>query len=156
MAKVDLSVIIVNWNTRELLKDCIDSIYQNTQGDFDIFVVDNNSSDGSCEMLKEEFSDKNNLNIIENKDNKGFAAANNQAIRLSNANAVLLLNPDTIVHKNVIFECYNQLMGDEKLGVVGCKVLNPDGTLQLACRRMAPNPKDAFYKLLGISKLKKK
>lgn len=155
MQNIDISIIIVNWNAKELLRNCLNSVYENTKGNYEIYVVDNNSSDDSCEMLKNEFLSKENFHLIENKDNKGFASANNQAIKMCNSKAVLLLNPDTLVSSNVIFDVYNCLFNDKKIGVAGCKVLNTDGTLQLACRRMAPRPLDAFYKLFGISKLMK-
>jgi GT2 family glycosyltransferase len=154
MLKYDLSIIILNWNAKDLLKDCINSIYENTKDlNYEIIIVDNNSSDGSCDMVKENFLHIENCDLIENKDNKGFASGNNQAIRIAKGNAILLLNPDTLINADVIKKTYECLVQDEKLGVTGCKVLNPDGTLQLACRRMAPRPKDAFFKLFGISKL---
>jgi GT2 family glycosyltransferase len=154
MLKYDLSIIILNWNAKDLLKDCINSIYENTKDlNYEIIIVDNNSSDGSCDMVKENFLHIENCDLIENKDNKGFASGNNQAIRIAKGNAILLLNPDTLINADVIKKTYECLVQDEKLGVTGCKVLNLDGTLQLACRRMAPRPKDAFFKLFGISKL---
>ena len=157
MIKYDLTIIIVNWNAKELLKNCLTSIYENTKDiKFEIIVVDNNSSDDSCIMLKDRYADKKDFKLIENKDNKGFAGANNQAIRIAKGKAILLLNPDTIINGDVIHKTYKCLFNEVKLGVAGCKVLNPDGTLQLACRRMAPRPKDAFFKLFGISKLFKK
>lgn len=157
MYKYDLSIIIVNWNAKDLLEDCLNSIYSNTKDiSYEIMVVDNNSADESCNMIKEKFNDRKNLVLIENKDNKGFAGANNQAIKISGGRVILLLNPDTIVNKDVIERTYECLIEDEKLGVAGCKVLNPDGTLQLACRRMAPKPKDALFKLFGFSKLFRK
>jgi GT2 family glycosyltransferase len=154
MLKYDLSIVILNWNAKDLLKDCINSIYENTKDlNYEIIIVDNNSSDGSCEMVKENFLHRENCDLIENKHNKGFASGNNQAIRIAKGNAILLLNPDTLINADVLKRTYECLVQDEKLGVTGCKVLNPDGTLQLACRRMAPRPKDAFFKLFGISKL---
>lgn len=154
MLEINLSIIILNWNARDLLKDCLNSIYENTKDlSYEIIIVDNNSSDGSCAMVKENFLHRENCSLIENKDNKGFAWGNNQAIRVAKGRAILLLNPDTLVNENAINKTYECLVKDEKLGVAGCKVLNTDGTLQLACRRMAPRPKDAFFKIFGISKL---
>lgn len=150
----DLSIIIVNWNAEQFLINCLNSIYENTTSiSYEIIIVDNNSKDNSCERVREQFKKRDNLLLIENKDNKGFAHANNQAVRIARGNAVLLLNPDTLINGNVIGKVYECLANDEKLGVAGCKVMNPDGSLQLACRRMAPKPKDAFYKLFGISKI---
>lgn len=154
MLEINLSIIILNWNAKDLLKDCLNSIYENTKDlSYEIIIVDNNSSDGSCAMVKENFLHRENFSLIENKDNKGFAWGNNQAIRVAKGRAILLLNPDTLINENAINKTYECLVKDEKLGVAGCKVLNIDGTLQLACRRMAPRPKDAFFKIFGISKL---
>lgn len=157
MSEINLSIIILNWNAKDLLKECINSIYDNTRKlNYEIIVVDNNSSDGSVDMVNETFLGREDFKLIANKDNKGFAHGNNQAIKIARGKAILLLNPDTLIHKDVIYKTYECLIGDEKIGVAGCKVLNPDGTIQLACRRMAPKPKDAFFKLFGISKLFKK
>lgn len=157
MCQYDLTIIILNWNAKQLLLDCLKSIYENTKSvNYEIIVVDNNSSDNSCEAVKEQFKDKSNLSLIENKENKGFASGNNQAVKEAKGKAVLLLNPDTLINGDVIGKVYECLLNDQELGVAGCKVLNPDGTLQLACRRMAPKPKDAFFKLFGISRLFKK
>ncbi|AJA47781.1 Low-salt glycan biosynthesis hexosyltransferase Agl10 [Clostridium pasteurianum DSM 525 = ATCC 6013] len=157
MLKCDLTIIIVNWNARELLKNCLDSIYKNVKNiTFEIIVVDNNSTDESCKMLKDKYMDRKGFKLIENRDNKGFAGANNQGIGIAKGEAILLLNPDTIINGDVIDRIYEYLISEENLGIAGCKVLNSDGTLQLACRRMAPRPKDAFFKLFGISKLFKK
>lgn len=157
MFKYDLSIIIVNWNAKDFLINCINSIIDNTKEiTYEIIIIDNNSSDGSIKMLKDKFSNLSNVIIISNKDNKGFAGANNQAINISTGKDVLLLNPDTIIKANVIKETFKCLEKDENLGVAGCTVLNPDGSLQLACRRMVPSIKDAFFKLFGITKIFKK
>lgn len=157
MYSYELSIVIVNWNTKELIRDCLDSIYKNTKNlNYEIIVVDNNSTDESISMLKESFCSYSNFTLIENKDNKGFASANNQAIKISKGESILLLNPDTKINGDVLKRSYECLNEEEKLGIVGCKVLNPDGTIQLACRRMIPTPKDAFYKLFGLSRLFRK
>jgi GT2 family glycosyltransferase len=154
MDKIDISIIIVNWNARELLKECINSIYENmNQEFFEVIVVDNNSSDGSADMIKEVFGSKDNLIFIINSENKGFAGANNQGLVIARGRVILLLNPDTLIIGDVINSVYKCLCEDSSLGIAGCKVLNVDGTLQLACRRMVPTPKDAFFKLIGISKM---
>lgn len=154
MDQYDLSIIIVNWNAKQLLLNCLKSIYNNTNAiSYEIIIVDNNSKDNSCKGVREEFRDKSNLLLIENKENRGFAGANNQAIKIAKGRAVLLLNPDTLINGDVLAKTYECLIKDERLGVAGCKVLNTDGTLQLACRRMAPKPKDAVFKLFGLSKL---
>lgn len=157
MLKYDLSIIIVNWNAKEFLMDCINSIIDNTKEiTYEIIIVDNNSNDGSVVMLKSNFGNASNVIIIDNEENKGFAGANNQGINISKGTDILLLNPDTIIQGNVISETFKCLEKDENLAIAGCTVLNPDGSLQLACRRMVPSIKDAFFKLFGFTKLFKK
>ena len=91
----DLSVIIVNYNVEHFLEQCLNSVLKASQKiNVEVFVVDNNSSDGSIEMLEEKFP---NVILIANKDNKGFSSANNQAIKIAKGKNILLLNPDTVV-----------------------------------------------------------
>jgi GT2 family glycosyltransferase len=157
MFKYDLSIIIVNWNAKDFLFNCINSIIDNTKEiTYEIIIIDNNSSDGTTRMVKDNFNTLSNVILISNKDNKGFAGANNQAINISSGKDVLLLNPDTIIQANVICETFKCLEKDRNLAIAGCTVLNPDGSLQLACRRMVPSIKDAFLKLFGFTKLFKK
>ncbi|HBG49573.1 MAG TPA: glycosyltransferase family 2 protein [Cyanobacteria bacterium UBA9971] len=97
---MDISIIIVNYNTKELIKNCLESIFEKTHGlDFEVLVVDNNSHDNSCEMIELEFPQ---VWLIKNKENKGFGAANNIAIRQSKAKYVFLLNSDTILLDNAV------------------------------------------------------
>lgn len=132
----DLSIIIVSWNTKDLVRDCLNSIKKSTHStSYEIFLVDNNSSDGTAEMVKGEFKD---VKLIANKTNNGFAKANNQAIEISDSKYIILLNPDTIVKDNALDEMVKYLDHHEDVGVLGCKLLNPDGTLQESCRRF-PN-----------------
>jgi GT2 family glycosyltransferase len=96
----DVSIVIVNWNVRDLLRDCITSIYEETEEiSFEIIVVDNASSDGSVDMIKKEFPQ---IKLIKNKENVGFSKANNQAIKLSKGKYILMLNPDTVVLEGAI------------------------------------------------------
>ena len=127
---MQISIIIVNWNTRELLADCIESIYVSPpEGKFDIWVVDNFSSDGSPAMIRESFPE---VNFIENNENVGFAKANNQALRISQSEYVLLLNPDTVVKSNAISELILFLDNNPDAGIAGARLINPDGTLQIS------------------------
>lgn len=129
----DLSIIIVSWNTEKLVKDCLESIKKNTNNiSYEIFVVDNNSSDNTVNMIETEFSD---VKLIANKSNNGFAKANNQAIKISSGKYIILLNPDTIVKENSLNTMVNYLEKNSDVGIVGCKLLNIDGTLQESCRR---------------------
>jgi N-acetylglucosaminyl-diphospho-decaprenol L-rhamnosyltransferase len=124
----DLSIIVVNWNTRDLLAQCLRSVYQTSDNlDFEIVVVDNASTDGSVEMVERLFP---HIGLITNQENVGFARANNQAIARCQGRYVLLLNSDT----RVLFEslCNVVRFMDEhpRAGIVGVRLLNPDGTFQ--------------------------
>ena len=123
----DLSIIIVNWNTEKVLKECLSSVYRETKNiNFRIVVVDNNSSDNSVKMIEENFPE---VMIIKNSSNRGFSAANNQGLKLANSRAILLLNPDTIVIENAIPKMYKKLINSD-YGLLTCKLLNPDKSLQ--------------------------
>jgi len=125
---IDLSVIIVNWNTRDLLVRCLDSIAQAAQGmKAEVFVVDNGSSDGSGRTVREKFSE---VILIENKANLGFAGANNQALRQSKGNYLLLLNPDTQVKGGAIQELISLMDAHLDAGITGMQLLNSDGSKQ--------------------------
>lgn len=125
-----VSVIIVNWNTRALLRDCILSIHAETQAAHEIIVVDNASRDGSAAMVAEEFPD---VVLIANTDNKGFAGANNQGLAVARGAHVLLLNPDTIVLDRAIDKTLNWLSRHPDVGCVGCQVLEGPGVIQRTC-----------------------
>lgn len=148
---MDLSIVIVNWNTKELLDRCLASIKENSNSVCkEIFVVDNNSTDGSVSFTKEKHS---YVNLIENNENLGFSKANNIALRKACGKYVLLLNSDTVVEKNAIYEMADFLDKNPDTAIAGPKLLNPDGTIQLAGRRSIPNPKVAFYRMTGLSKI---
>jgi len=124
-----LTIIIVNWNKKKLLQNCLTSIY-NTQNyhNYEIIIVDNNSEDGSVNLIKKEFP---KIILIENDKNLGFAKANNQAIRISKAKYIMLLNNDTIINQYDCFDKMIKFMEENiKLGVLGCKLLYADKTLQ--------------------------
>ena len=146
-----LSVIIINYNGGRLLKDCIYSIYREaTAIPFDIWVVDNDSQDNSIEIIKQHYP---HVNIIENRTNIGFAKANNMVLSTSTTDYFLLLNPDTIICSQAIEKVVSYMDQRTEVGIAGCKVLNEDGSIQLACRRSIPTPKVAFFRLTGMSKL---
>lgn len=133
---MDLSIVIVNWNSKDYLRRCLESIYRNPGTlILEIVVVDNGSNDGSAEMLKREFS---NVKLIENKGNPGFGAANNQALKRCESDFVLILNPDTEVSAGALELMVNFLRQNEKAGAVGGKLLNADRTVQLTCARNFP------------------
>lgn len=147
---IDLSIVIVNWNTRDLLAQCLHSVYNTTSNlDFEVIVVDNASTDGSLEMVRQEFPD---VSLIANTENLGFAKANNQAIRRSQGRYVLLLNSDAFVRENTI-ECMIDFMdGHPEAGMAGCKLLYEDGRLQPSCSTF-PTLFTEFCIATGLDKL---
>lgn len=147
---MDLSIVIVNYNTKKLTLECISSIYtSNVTHTFDIFVVDNNSSDGSAEAIAAQFPD---VKLIINKENVGFSRANNQAIQQATGRYILLLNSDTIVMNTTLSIMTEFMDANQDIGASGCEVLLPDGQLDKACHRGFPTPQASFYYMLGLSK----
>ena len=145
-----LSVVIVNYNVRLLLEECIKSVENALDGiEGDIFVVDNNSSDGSVEYIRERFP---KVHIIANKENLGFARANNQAIRMTDAEYILLLNPDTVVYENTLQGCLDFMDANPEAGGVGVRILTREGNAAPESRRALPTPWVAFLKMLGFTR----
>ncbi|MDW2876426.1 MULTISPECIES: glycosyltransferase family 2 protein [Bacillaceae] len=145
---MDVSIIIVNYNTKELTVDCIRSIYAaENKYSFEIYLVDNNSSDGSVEAVREKFPE---VKVISNKLNAGFSKANNQAIRLASGRYTLLLNSDTIVKNRSIDTMISYMDSHQDVGASGCKVTLPDGKLDKACHRGFPTPSASMYYFLGL------
>jgi len=143
MIVTDLSIVIVNWNVRDLLRDCLESVYAGWQTDSDaleVIVVDNASSDGSSAMIRAEFPQ---VVLIENCDNVGFTVGNNQAIELARGRYVMLLNPDTEVLGEAPRTMVRYMDDHPEVGVVAPKLLNPDGTVQPS-RRQFPILATAF------------
>ena len=149
---MDLSIIIVSYNTKELTKQTLESIYQEKNQDFDyeIFVVDNHSQDGSIEMIQSSFPE---VKLIVNEDNLGFSKANNMAIKKANGRFILLLNSDTFVNNHCLEKSLKYLQVHSEVGALGCKVMLPDGTLDHACKRGFPTPVASLYYLLKLDKL---
>jgi len=148
---MDLSVIIVNYNVRDFLENALTSVEQALVGIAgEVTVVDNASDDGSVEMVRKKFP---SVKILINDRNLGFAAANNIALRQSTGRYILLLNPDTIVQEDTFQTILRFLDTNPHAGMAGCRILNPDGTLQPACRRSFPTPWVAFTKISGLSAL---
>jgi len=115
--------------------------------------VDNNSGDGSLEKLREDFQDVDVIKFMKSDENQGFAHANNLALGQINSRYVLLLNSDTQIIEDCLEKCLEYLDQDLQIGVLGCKVLLPDGGLDLACRRSFPTPSVSFYRMTSLSKL---
>ncbi len=145
-----LSIIIVSWQVKNLLKKCLESIYQN-QVDIalEIFVVDNASNDGTAEMVKTNFPQ---VKLIANQKNLGFAAANNQALKSATGQYLLLLNPDTEILNGALKKMLDFLEASPKIGIAGCKHLNADRTLQPSVRRL-PTFFPIFLMLIKITKV---
>ena len=150
MTAWDVSILIVNWNTRDILRDCLASVYGQTRDiPFEVIVVDNASSDGSAEMVRTEFP---RVVLIENAENRGFAAANNQGMKIARGRYVLLLNSDTIVLDGAIQKTVAFAEAHPEAAVVGCRVLNRDQSLQPTCFRY-PSVLNMFLFATYLNKL---
>ncbi|MBK7182895.1 MAG: glycosyltransferase [Bacteroidetes bacterium] len=146
-----LSVIIVNYNVQHFLEQCLHSVRKASKNvSLEVFVVDNNSVDGSVEMVKEKFPE---VLLIENKKNTGFSYANNQAIKVSKGEYVLLLNPDTVVEEDTFEKVIGFMDAHPNAGGLGVKMLDGKGNFLPESKRGLPTPSVAFYKIFGLSKL---
>jgi hypothetical protein len=166
---LDLGIVVVSYNTRELLRDCLRSVYA-SQGDvsFEVCVVDNASSDGSPAMVANEFPQ---TQLIANKENLGYPTANNQGLRAfgfvdqpghpdsavsqstDRPSFALLLNSDTEVLPDALTAMLDFMGNHPDAGAAGPKLVRPDGCLDLACRRSFPTPEISFYRMIGLSRL---
>ena len=168
---LDLGIVIVNYRTCDLLRECLQSVYE-SRGDFSfqVCVVDNCSQDGSCAMVGAEFPQ---VRLVESEVNGGYAYANNLGLRalgfaqtsgeLSQCSArspdrrqaryALLLNPDTLLPPSALQEMLNFMEAHPEAGVAGPRLVLADGSLDLACRRSFPSPDVSFYRMFGLSKL---
>ena len=152
----DLAIIILNYNTKDLLDECLKSLYDQGKLDFVTCVVDNASSDGSADMVAKKYPE---IDLIRNPVNNGFAAGNNLGLRHYGypdngiARYVMLLNPDTVTPPGALRGLVDFADANPDVGVVGPKLLLMDGTLDAACRRSFPTPEVSFYRLTGLSKL---
>jgi GT2 family glycosyltransferase len=146
-----LSVIIVSYNVRYYLEQCLISVFRATKDiETEVFVVDNNSEDNTVEFLHERFG--NRIHVIESNHNLGFARANNKAIRQSTGEYVLLLNPDTFVGENAIKTVLDFMDTHPKAGGAGVKMYNGDGTIAPESRRGLPTPLVSLMKMCGFSR----
>jgi GT2 family glycosyltransferase len=146
-----LSVIIVNYNVKHFLEQCLHSVYKASKGiETEIFVVDNNSVDGSAQLIREKFPE---LNFIANKENVGFSRANNQAIKKAKGKYILLLNPDTVVEEDTFSKVIDFMENHPDAGGLGVKMIDGKGSFLPESKRGLPTPWVAFYKMFGLSKL---
>ena len=142
-----LSVIILNYNVRYFLEQCILSVQQSLLNiESEIIVIDNNSQDGSCEMVAEKFPE---ITLISNKENVGFSKANNQGVAIAKGDYVCILNPDTIVGEDTFYKVLAFAENQEKLGAVGVKLIDGTGNFLPESKRNIPTPKVSYYKLFN-------
>jgi GT2 family glycosyltransferase len=148
--EVAISIIVVNWNTCAITRDCLNSVKrQVTRPDYEIIVVDNASTDGSVDMIRAEFPD---VTLLANPANLGFGRANNQAMRIARGEFFLLLNSDTLVQPGTVETLFDFVSADPGLGIAGCKLLFADGRLQHSCSRF-PSLRTAVLEDLALCKL---
>jgi GT2 family glycosyltransferase len=145
----DVSIIIVNYNTISLLRDCLTSLMQTECRVCELIVVDNASADGSAEMVASEFP---GVVLVRNRQNAGFSKANNQGMKLAKGKYLLLLNSDTVVRAGAVEIMAEFLDSQAAVGAVTCKLLNADGTIQASISNR-PGPVLLFFRLLGVSRL---
>lgn len=145
-----LSVVIVNYNVKHFIEQCLFSVLKASENiACEVFVVDNNSVDGSVTLIKEKFPQ---VNLIVNKTNTGFSVANNQAIKLSKGEYVLLLNPDTVVQEDTFTKILAFMDAHPEAGGLGVKMLDGQGNFAPESKRGLPTPSVAFYKMFGFSR----
>jgi len=143
-----LAVIIVSYNVRNYLRQCLDSLRRATEGiETEICVIDNHSKDDTVRMVEKEFKD---VRLIASNRNRGFAGANNIAIRQTDSEYVLLLNPDTVVGEDTIRDCLRFMDDNDRAGGLGVCMLKCDGSKAMESRRGLPTPMTAFYKMCGL------
>ncbi len=148
---IDVSIIIVNYNVRYFLEQCLISVYKSVKNlNVEIFVVDNDSIDNSVEVVKSKFP---KVKLIDNKQNLGFAKANNQALKIAKGKYVLLLNPDTLVEEDTLINSFEYMENNPEAGALGVKLIDGEGEFLPESKRGFPTLSSSFYRLTGLSKL---
>jgi len=148
LTTIDISIIIVNYNVKDFLNKCLESIFKSqTKLKFEVIVVDNFSQDNSVEYLTPIYPD---VNFIKLNSNLGFGKANNIGLESSKGKYLLFLNPDTLISVDTLQKQFDFMQKNASIVISGCKVLNDDSTFQLACRRGFPTPWNSFCKLFGL------
>ncbi|GAA4828670.1 glycosyltransferase family 2 protein [Paenibacillus vulneris] len=148
---MDLSIIVLSYNTCQLTLNALQSVFASkTDFEYEVILVDNNSSDSSVNEVRKQFS---RVIVIENNENLGFSKANNQGIKIASGRYILLLNSDTIVQTETLDTMIRFMDNHPSIGAAGCKVVLSDGSLDKACKRGFPTPSASFYYAFGISKM---
>lgn len=148
---MDLSIIILNYKTRELTLACLESVFSSaTYYNYEVILIDNASNDDIIPKVNEQYPQ---VVCIANTDNVGFSIANNQGISIAQGRYVLLLNSDTIVQTDTLDVMLHFMDENPTVGASGCKIVLPDGSLDKACKRGFPTPSASFYYAFGFSKL---
>lgn len=148
---MDLSIIIINWNTERLLRECLESVDSAIDGfDCEVLLVDNASSDGSVDMVKQSFQD---VILIENDENIGFSRANNVALPLAKGRYILLLNSDTLVPRGSLKLAIDFLDENKDVGALTPKILNGDGSIQHPCYVKEPSITSELFGLFALGRV---
>ncbi|AFC27525.1 glycosyl transferase family 2 [Paenibacillus mucilaginosus 3016] len=147
---MDLSIIILNYNTRELTLQCLESVYQSQGCSLEVIVVDNASKDDSVATIGREYP---SVTLVANSANVGYSKGNNQGMLLAKGRYILLLNSDTVIERDTLKIMVDLMDKNPRFGAAGCKIVLPDGSLDKACKRGFPTPSASFYYAFGISKL---
>ncbi|MGC9343336.1 MAG: glycosyltransferase family 2 protein, partial [Bacteroidales bacterium] len=148
---MDLSIVIVNYNVKYFIEQCLHSVHKALKGiNAEVFVVDNNSVDGSCPMIREKFPW---VNLIESKENLGFSKGNNLALKKAKGEFCLLLNPDTVVEEDTFTKCIDFMRSNEDAGALGVHMIDGRGNFLPESKRALPTPIVSFYKIFGLSTL---
>ena len=143
-----VTVVIVSYNTKDILTECLEALFKNSKGiAMEVIVVDNDSHDGSAAMVRERFK---NVSLIANSSNLGFAAANNQAFDIAQGNYIILLNPDAYIGPSSLENAIAFMDGKPQCGICGGKIISPEGNLEPSARRF-PSPLSKFLTLSGLS-----
>jgi hypothetical protein len=146
-AVVDVSIVIVNWNTRDYVRACLKSIYEHRGSvSIEVIVVDNDSSDGSADMIRRQFPD---VRLLARRENLGFAGGNNAGMEVARGDCVLLLNPDTVLLDDVVARSLDYLREHPEVGVLGCQVYESRTTIQRTCFRF-PSPLNTLAWVTGF------
>jgi GT2 family glycosyltransferase len=147
---MNLSVIIVAYRSTDKLRATLSALFKSvTQLEYEVIVVDNDSQDGTFEMVVEEFP---KVKIIKNQNN-GFSKGNNVGLQQSSGEVILFLNPDTAVEVDVLEECYKKINSDKQIGFLSSRLIKEDGSLDISARRAFPNPVNSFYRFTNLDKV---